>query len=123
MKGNEKLLIAKEFLEKNLANKIKKISLDFTYKQLHVTFFDGIQLYVVYNDHDEYSYSIIFSKLELDRCRFDNYDDHWNVSTRPHHFHPWKKKEAFESIMEGIPDQDMDRLIEFLKSGKLKEIL
>ena len=121
MKGDEKLIIAKDLLENNLAYKIKKLSLDFTYKQLHITFFDGIQLYVVYNDHDEYSYSILFSKLELDRCRFDNYDDRWNVSTRPHHFHPRKKKEAIQSIMKGIPDQDMDKLIEFLKLGKIKE--
>lgn len=33
----------------------------------------------------KYSYTIIFSKFELDRCRFDNYDDRWEVSTKPHH--------------------------------------
>ncbi len=123
MKGNDKLIIAKDLLEHYLSPKIKKLSLDFTYKQLHVVFLDGIHLYIVYNDHKEYSYSIIFSKLELDRCRFDNYDDHWKTSSRPHHFHPWKKKEGIESMMKGVPDQDIVKLIEFLKSGKLKEIM
>lgn len=122
MKGTEKLRIAKELLEQHLSPKINKLSLDFTYKQLHVVFLDGIHLYIVYNDHEEYSYSIIFSKLELDRCRFDNYDDRWNVSSRPHHFHPWKKKEAIESMMKGVAEQDIVKLIELLKSGKIKEI-
>jgi len=90
MKASEKLIIAKELLELNFSNKISQISIDLTYKQLHIVLIDGIHLYIVYNDHGEYSYSIIFSKLDLDRCRFDNYDDHWKVSSRPHHFHPRK---------------------------------
>ena len=35
------------------------------------------------------------SKLELDRVRFDNYDDQWNVLTRPHHYHPRHIKAGF----------------------------
>ncbi|MFW9988921.1 MAG: DUF6516 family protein [Candidatus Odinarchaeota archaeon] len=122
MKANEKLLIAKELLELNLSKKISQISIDLTYKQLHLILIDGINLYIVYNDHEEYSYSIIFSKLDLDRCRFDNYDDHWLVSSRPHHFHPRKTKEAIRSPMKGLPNQDIIKLVELLNSGKLKSI-
>ena len=122
MKASEKLIIAKELLELNFSNKISQISIDLTYKQLHIVLIDGIHLYIVYNDHGEYSYSIIFSKLDLDRCRFDNYDDHWKVSSRPHHFHPRKTKEAINSPMKGFPDKDIIKLIELLKSGELKSI-
>ena len=119
MNANEKLISAKDILEQHLSKEISYLSIDFMYKQLHLVFLDGIHLYIVYNDHGEYSYSSLFSKLELDRCRFDNYDDRWNISSRPHHFHPRKKKYAIESIMKGFPDQDMITLIELLKSGKL----
>jgi len=47
MKANEKLLIAKELLELNLSNKISQISIDFTYKQLHIVLIDGVHLYIV----------------------------------------------------------------------------
>jgi hypothetical protein len=120
MTAIEKLLVAKELLELYLSKNIGHVSIDFTYKKLHIIFIDGIHLYVVYNDHGEYSYSIIFSKLDLDRCRFDNYDDHWKVSSHPHHFHPRKTIEATKSSMNGFPEEDMTNLIELLKSGKLK---
>ena len=122
MNAIEKLLIAKELLELNLSQTISQISIDLTYKQLHIILIDGIQLYIVYNDHGEYSYSIIFSKLDLDRCRFDNYDDQWSVSSHPHHFHSRKAKDAINSPMKGVPEQDMIKLIELLKSGELKLI-
>ena len=122
MKANEKLLVAKELLELNLSEKLSQISIDLTYKQLHIILIDGIHLYIVYNDHGKYSYSIIFSKLDLDRCRFDKYDDHWKVSSHPHHFHPRKTKEAIESPMKGFPEQDMIKLVELLNSGKLKSV-
>ena len=120
MKASEKLEIAKKLLELNLSNKISQISIDLTYKQLHVVLIDGIHLYIVYNNYGQYSYSIIFSKLDLDRCRFDNFDDCWKVSTHPHHFHPRKTKEAIKSPMEGFPDQDIIKLVDLLKSGDLK---
>ena len=118
MKAIDKLIIAKDILEQNLSNEIKIISLNIDSKQLHIVFRDGIHLYVVYNDYDQYSYSIIFSKLELDRLRFDNYDDRWKVTSRPHHFHPRKIKDAIESPMKGSPKQDIKFLIEFLKKER-----
>lgn len=122
MKANTKLTIAKDLFEQNLSNEIKTISINVDDKQLHIIFHDGIHVYIVYNDYEEYSYSIIFSKLELDRCRFDNYDNRWEVSNRPHHFHPRKTEDAIESPMKGSPRQDIKNFIELLKTGKLKEI-
>ncbi|MHA1489932.1 MAG: hypothetical protein ACTSRI_09770 [Promethearchaeota archaeon] len=76
-------------------------------------------LYVRYNDHNEYSYVIIYSKLELDRVRFDNYDDQWNVSTRPHHYHPHHSKNGFLSPMNGYHKHDIPVFCNLVKSGKL----
>ncbi len=67
-------------------------------------------------------YRNIFSKIEFDRCRFDNYDDLWNIPSRPNHFHPRFKKEVISSEMIGKPDKDIPVLCILLKSGKLKEI-
>ncbi len=120
MNAIEKLLVAKELLEQNMSKNIGHVSIDFTYKKLHIIFIDGIHLHIVYNDHGEYSYSIIFSKIDLDRVRFDNYDDHWKVSSHPHHFHPRKTKKATESSMKGFPKEDMPKLIKILKSGNIK---
>jgi len=50
-----------------------------------------------------------------------NYDDRWDVSTRPHHFHPRKKKNAIQSKMTGIPEEDMPNLCDSILSSKLYE--
>lgn len=48
-------------------------------------YFDiGINLYIRYNDYEKYSYQIMFSQDKYDRIRYDNYDDHWPLSTKPH---------------------------------------
>ncbi|KKN04175.1 hypothetical protein LCGC14_1100130 [marine sediment metagenome] len=57
--------------------------------------------------------------MKLDRCRFDNYDDKWNLSTRPNHFHPRFIKDGFISPMIGHPDQDIQKLCKLLLSNKL----
>ena len=119
MKAIEKLKIAKDILEQKFSKEIGLLSLNLVYKKLNIELHNGINIYIVYNDYDEYSYSIVFSKLQLDRCRFDNYDDRWNVSSRPHHFHPRNVKDAIESTMTGFPNDDMVNLVKLLKSGKL----
>ena len=81
---------------------------------LKIKFLSGFELYIRYNDHGEYSYHVNFSTDPLDRLRFDNYDDHWPVSTRPHHFHSRNEKNARESPMNGEPDHDMPLLIKYL---------
>ncbi|MBN1216627.1 MAG: hypothetical protein JXA99_14455 [Candidatus Lokiarchaeota archaeon] len=119
MKAVEKLKIAKDILEQELSEIISFLSIDFIFKRLNIKFHNGINIYIVYNNYDEYSYSILFSKLKLDRYRFDNYDDRWNVSSKPHHFHPRNAKEAIESKMTGLPEKDMIYLVDFLKSKKI----
>ncbi|MHA1647977.1 MAG: hypothetical protein ACTSVL_10425 [Promethearchaeota archaeon] len=60
--------------------------------------------------------NITYSLLDQDLCRFDNYDQQWDVSSRPHHFHPRKIYEARESPMSGNPLEDMEELCLFLRS-------
>jgi len=57
--------------------------------------------------------------MELDRCRFDNYDDKWNVKTRPNHFHPRYDENGYNSPMTGNPSQDLQLLIKLIKTGNL----
>lgn len=40
-------------------------------------------------------------EIELDRVRFDNYDDKWNISTKPHHSHPCYNKMGYFNPMNG----------------------
>ncbi|MGQ4874795.1 MAG: toxin-antitoxin system TumE family protein [Promethearchaeia archaeon] len=81
-------------LEKELSVQVKLINFEPKLARIHIFLRDNTQIFIKYNNYGEYSYSLFFSKRDLDRCRFDNYDDKWDVSTRPHHFHPRFKKEA-----------------------------
>ena len=103
---------------------IHLITLNFEPKlaRIHAILRDNVQLFIRYNNYEEYSYSIVFSKTALDRCRYDNYDDRWEVPTRPHHFHPRKKLGAIQSKMRGNPEEDIPRLCELIISGKIYEI-
>jgi hypothetical protein len=122
MSSLQKLDKARLLLHQHLS--IHLIILNFEPKlaRLHAILRDNVQLYIRYNNYGEYSYTIIFSKASLDRCRFDNYDDRWEVSTRPHHFHPRKEKKAIQSIMTGIPEEDMPYLCESILSNRLYNI-
>ena len=119
MKSLEKLDKSKLLIEKELSITLETLNFEPKLARLHVSLRNGTQLYIRYNDYGEYSYSIIFSKMRLDRCRFDNYDDHWNILTRPNHFHPRFVKEGFKSLMIGNPDKDIQQLCILLKSDKL----
>ncbi len=77
---------------------------------------DATIIYIQYNNYGEYSYSIFFSTLEHDFCRFDNYDQNWVVSSKPHHFHPRKDDNIKESPMNGNPLTDMIELCKFIRS-------
>lgn len=83
-----------------------------------ITFLSGYKLYIRYNDYDEYFYQLIFSQKPYDRIRFDNFDDRWDVPTRPHHYHPRGQQLANESPMNGDPHNDMPILITFLPVKK-----
>ena len=80
---------------------------------------DGSVLYVRYNRYNQYSYNLIFSSIKYDRARFDNFDDKWNVSTSPHHFHPRYDKSAIESSMNGNPDHDLPLLMDYIRKQLL----
>jgi hypothetical protein len=119
MSAIDRLNKARNLLERLIDDLIISLSININFKRLHILLKDGVEIYIVYNDYDEYSYSIIFSKLGLDRYRFDNYDNLWEVSSRPHHLHPRNSKEAISSDMIGDPDSDIPLLCKLLKSGKL----
>lgn len=110
-----KLLRARELLINQFLSEIYEIILDDDRPILTIKFRKGFILYIRYNDFDEYSYQILFSQKKFDRIRFDNYDDKWNVSSKPHHFHPRNKQTALESRMIGKPGKDIPVLIQILK--------
>ena len=110
---------AKSLLEGNLLHSIKSLVLKKKAKRLIIEFIDGGTLYVQYIEYGEYSYSLIFSGMSLDRCRFDNYDDLWEVPSKPHHFHARFTDDGMESEMTGDPEHDMLLLINLYESGEL----
>jgi hypothetical protein len=109
MKSLEKLGKSKFLNEKELSITLQTLNFEPKLARIRVSLRNGTQIYIRYNDYGEYSYSIIFSKMRLDRCRFDNYDDNWNVPTRPNHFHPRFVGEGFKSPMIGNPDKDIQQ--------------
>ncbi len=122
MAAISKVLEAKTIFEQLFDKKIKFLTLNQDSRKLHIILNDGIEAYTIYNDHGEYRYNVLFSKLDFDRCRFDNYDDQWDVDSRPHHFHPRKKTEVESSKMIGNPKDDIPYLYKMLISGKLHKI-
>jgi len=97
---------------------IREDELDETLSQLKITFKSGLILYIKYNEFGEYGYQIIHSPQKNDFSRFDNFDDRWNVSTKPHHFHRRGKRKAVASSMNGNPSHDIPILIKYIKEGK-----
>lgn len=112
--GLDELNVARKILLEDLLPKIKNEYIDDERPFLEISFFKGLILYIRYNDYEEYSYQLIFSQKPLDRIRYDNYDDVWNVKSNPHHFHPKGEKTAIESSMNGDPKHDMIILIKEL---------
>ena len=110
-----KLINARRFIFQALQKEIINSELDHSIYQLKILFSQGTVLYIRYNKYDEYAYQVIFSKRKGDWIRYDNFDDIWSVSTKPHHFHSRYNKPIMESRMIGDPEHDMPKLIEFLK--------
>ena len=50
----------------------------------------------------------------MDRFRFDNYDDYWNVKSKPHHHHKRHSHDGEESEMNGDPNNDMPILTKYI---------
>ena len=119
MSAISKLLEAKVIFEQLFDKDINSLDFNQDSRKIHIILRDGIEIYIIYNDHGQYGYNILFSNLDLDRCRFDNYDDKWDVDSCPHHFHPRKKIEVASSKMTGDPKKDIPYLFKMLKSGEL----
>jgi len=103
-------MILNEFLEEIIDTKFDDLKL-----MLIIHFKMGFTLYIQYNDFNEYSYHIQFTQKPNDFIRYDNYDDRWNVKTKPHHLHQRWKKEAITSPMQGKPEMDIPILIKIIK--------
>lgn len=114
MKCHEKLDIAQKIIQNHKSEFIFSIQHDSNRPVLRVRFISGIFLYIRYNDYSEYSYQIIYSQSEHDRIRFDNYDDHWDIDTKPHHKHDRGSKKVSRSPMCGDPSKDILKLMDFL---------
>lgn len=104
---------------KNLLSSIQQEILDETRPLLVMTFITGTQLYIRYNDYNEYSYQIQFTQEAEDRIRFDNFDNRWNIISRPHHLHRRREKVAVESPTNGDPTHDIPILITYYLSKLL----
>ncbi|MHA1520193.1 MAG: toxin-antitoxin system TumE family protein [Promethearchaeota archaeon] len=115
MDRHEKLELAQDLLQKHTNSQISSIQREPNRPVLKIRFINGILLYIRYNDYSEYSYQIIFSQSAYDRIRFDNYDDQWNIDTKPHHKHERGGREVSRSPMCGDPTKDILKLFEYLK--------
>ncbi len=114
--GWKKISIARKLLNEELSNYILEQKLNERKPLLTVKFLKGFTVHIRYNDYDEYSYQIQFSQQPQDFIRYDNFDDRWNVTSKPHHLHRRNTKEATESPMVGIPEKNIPILIEPIKN-------
>jgi len=110
-----KILLARDLLLDLLKLDISSHSLNKRGKELKITLLNGISLYIVFNDFNQYSYTIQYSQSKLNRIRFDNFDDHWNVPSNPHHCHIQNSKDVVSSPMEGNPGSDIPKLVDYIK--------
>lgn len=115
MNYSEKLQEALRVLQEDFHKHIISHILSEEKPVLRIEFVNSLVLYIRYNDFNEYSYQLNYSRNKYDRIRYDNYDRHWKVKTTPHHLHERGKHSAIESPMKGIPTEDMQVLITILK--------
>ncbi|MHA1521060.1 MAG: hypothetical protein ACTSRK_12830 [Promethearchaeota archaeon] len=109
MDALEKLNAARDVLLYNFFDKIIEVFLSEEQFTLKLIFLQGERLYIRYNDYCEYSYQFFYSSQLDDFICYDNFDDRWPVSSRPHHLHT-KNKDVIESMMNGEPTHDMPQL-------------
>ena len=110
-----RLIEARKIILQTLQSEIIQTELNTSIYQLKIIFSQGSILYIRYNEYNEYGYQLIITKRKGDFVRFDNFDDRWPVSTKPHHFHSRYDNPVVDSPMTGDPKQDIPNLIQFLK--------
>ena len=115
MKYEDLILDASKIVQEELQKLIIHIDLDLDAGRLKTILNNRIIIYIRYNNYNEYSYVVQFSLKQGDRVQFDNFDDTWDVNTRPHHCHPRFKREAIESEFNGNPKHDMPILCNMVK--------
>ncbi len=116
MSAANKIITSRKLLLELLMSDISKHSLNKSGKELKITLSNGILLYIVYNNHSQYSYTIQYSSSKLDRKRFDNFDNRWDVTSKPHHYHMKGSIHVEESRMIGDPNADMQIFADFIFS-------
>lgn len=115
MSAWEKINIAKRIIVNEFLDQILDFHLNEQRPMLTVIFRKGFVLYIQYNKFDEYAYHIQLVHMANNFIRYDNFDDHWEVITKPHHLHPGDKLPVEKSPMIGNPQIDMPNLIQILK--------
>ncbi|OLS19234.1 MAG: hypothetical protein HeimC3_46650 [Candidatus Heimdallarchaeota archaeon LC_3] len=100
-----------------LKDDITEITIDSSVYQLKVVFSIGSILYIRFNEFDEYGYQLIYTKKKGDFIRFDNFDDKWEIKSKPNHYHTRYNGEIIESPMIGVPSKDMQKLIKIIKKS------
>ena len=96
-----------------------EIDLDEDTGRLRIKLKSGITVFIRYNNYNQYSYVVLFSSQSLDRVRFDNFDDRWEVTSKPNHTHLRYIEKATSSPFTGIPSQDIKILCKLLRSGDI----
>lgn len=121
MDSRKTLELARNLIVQNYSVLTREIILDKERPILKIVFNFEVILYIRYNDFGEYSYSVIFTPNPDDHMRFDNYDDRWDVNTRPHHFHIRGLKLTTESPMVGEPSHDIPILLKMIQEDCKKK--
>ena len=90
---------ARAIFIKLMGDNIREEEIEEPISQLKIVLKSGVILYIRYNEFGEYGYQIMHSPLKNDFSRFDNFDDRWEVSTKPHHLHERGNKTVVASNM------------------------
>lgn len=117
--SEELILKAYDIILKELRGSISEIDLDEDTGKLVIKLKSGVTVFLRYNNYGQYSYVVMFSFEKLDRVRFDNFDDKWEVPSKPHHTHPRHQEKAIESPFKGIPSDDIKFLCSIIQSGEI----
>ena len=122
MSSEQLILEVYDIIQRELRRFISEIDLDEDTGRLRTKLKSGITVFMRYNNYNQYSYVILFSSQTLDRVRFDNFDDRWDVATKPHHTHPRYKERAARSPFRGVPSEHTPILCNLIRSGNIYSI-
>lgn len=81
--SEELILKAYDIILKELRGSISEIDLYEDTGKLVLKLKSGVTVFIRYNNYGQYSYVVMFSSQKLDRIRFDNFDDNWDVPYLP----------------------------------------